>query len=191
MKKPPIIRRFFYIKRVYKSIFLCYNLARKRNEYMSNGLIRTRINENVLKVQNESENVKGLLSIAVRHSKVDDKTDVCYEYIKGYGYIKKYIKHKTDAHTDMLARVGQLSRDELLHTALLVATSRNKEAQQALISAISRKLGRIDENEYVEMAEYIYNKQPKIANKVNDFLNKHIQGFQEQHQQYYAYFYNC
>jgi len=151
---------------------------------MSNGLIKTRINENILKVKDESENVKNMLSLANTQSKA---SAFPRKWIGGV--INLPVSHADELEYEMYIRTGKISRNELLHIAMLLATSRNISAQQRLIGFVAERLGVISAQDYHEMAIYIYNQPENIVNKVNKFLSDNLKGYKELHSKNYAYYY--
>ena len=103
----------------------------------STNLLRQRINENLLKVKNESSQVKGLLSLDVQSARQNE-----YSYNSAHSV-------NDELHTH--ARFTK--RKDLLRTSILLATSRNTEAQQNLVDVISLRLGRIKDKDYKYIAE--------------------------------------
>lgn len=140
----------------------------------NNSLIRTRINENLLKVKNESQDVKSLLSLSVQSAKTDGRFT------------------KTTA-IEMLNDINlhsrSTSRHDLLRTAIILATSRNTQAQENLIEVIRFRIGKVKDKDYKFIADLIYLKDPKIVERVNDFLSYYLQGFEDMHKKYYKQYY--
>lgn len=137
-------------------------------------LIRTRINENLLKVKTESGDVKSLLSLSLQSSKT--KTE--YNTIEHNPF-----------YADMSVYSYKTNRKDLLRTCIILATSRNTIAQENLIEVISTRLGKIKEKDYKYIANLISLKDPYIVEKVNDFLSYHLNGYHEQHRKYYNQYY--
>ena len=141
----------------------------------SESLIRTRINQNLLKVKNESHEVKSLLSLGVQTSKPHrDK----------YG-----VKTFYDIYKDLDLCANCTCRKDLLRVCILLATSRNTIAQENIIDVVSTKLGRINDKDYKYIAELIHLKDSMIVEHVNDFLSYYLDGFADLHKKYYNQYY--
>lgn len=139
-------------------------------------LIRRRINQNLLKVKNESHEVKALLSLGVQTSKPRrDK----------YGVTTFY-----DIYKDLNLCASCTSRKDLLRVCILLATSRNTIAQENIIDVVSIKLGKIKDKDYKYIADLIHLKDARIVEHINDFLCYYLDGFADLHKKYYKQFYN-
>ena len=139
------------------------------NGFDKHSLIRNRINDNLLKVQEESSEVKSLLSLGVQSSKSND--DKCPDF------------HHS-IHHDLNLSATCTSRKDLLRTCILLATSRNTVAQENLMDVISIKLGRIKDKDYRYIANLVYLKDVQIVNRVNNYLSQNLEGFSEMHKKY-------
>ena len=147
----------------------------KRINNVETSLIRTRINSNLLKVKNESSEVKSLLSLAVQTSKPENfKHDpqsfnqICY---------------------DMYTHTSRTDRKKLLRTCILLATSRNTIAQENLIEVISKHIGKIKDKDYLFIANLISLKDAREVELVNDFLGYYLDGYTELHNKYCSKYY--
>lgn len=85
--------------------------------------------------------------------------------------------------------VYDVSRKQLLLTCVGIATSNNSKIKNTLISKLSEQLGDINQQDYQYMAEYIYRMSKDNARDVNNFLCKHLSGYTQQHNEYYAMYY--
>lgn len=138
-------------------------------------LIRTRINQNLIKVKNESHEVKSLLSLGVQTSKPRrDK----------YGVDTFY-----DIYKDLDLCASCTNRKDLLRVCILLATSRNTIAQENIIDVISVKLGKIKDKDYKYIADIIHLKDATIVEHINDFLSYYLDGFETLHKKYYNHYY--
>ncbi len=144
------------------------------NGFDKQSLIRNRINDNLLKVQDESREVKSLLSLGVQSAKSNDDKCIDYHY---------------NIHHDLNLSATFTSRKDLLRTCILLATSRNTVAQENLMDVISIKLGRIKDKDYRYIANLIYLKDVRIVNRVNNYLSLNLEGFSEMHKKYGKEFY--
>ena len=137
-------------------------------------LIRRRINENLLKVEDESSQVKSLLSLAVESSHISkygsflEPNNICKEI------------YKLCRHT---------KRNDLLRACVILGTSRNKLARKNLIKPIRSQLGTIRKKDYITIAELIYLKDNETVEKVNKFLCKNLDGYSYWHDQLYQTYY--
>jgi hypothetical protein len=138
-------------------------------------LIRTRINENLLKVKDESSEVKTLLSLGVQSTNVDK------------------CKYDTNSFNEVFNDINMYSyytsRSDLLRTSILLATSRNTDAQQNIMNVIRIRLGKIRDKDYKFIANLIYLKNPVIVDKVNTYLCYNLEGFEEMHNKYFKRYY--
>lgn len=133
-------------------------------------LIRTRINENLLKVKNESSDVKRLLSTSLQSAKTKSElNDISHNPF--YADMDIYSRHT--------------NRKDLLRTCVILGTSRNTTAQENLIDVIKLRLGRIKEKDYKYITDLISAKDPYIVEKVNDFLCFHLDGYREHYRKFY------
>jgi len=134
---------------------------------------RTRINENLLKVKHENRDVKTLLSLGLQTTKPATND------------------HNSDSSTTDCLNYNTLrtSRKDLLRTCILLATSRNTQAQENLMGVIRIRLGKIKEKDYKYIAELIYLKDPTIVEKVNNFLCFNLEGYRELHKKFYKDYY--
>lgn len=137
-------------------------------------LIRTRINENLLKVKDESSDVKSMLSLGVQSSNIG-------------------AHHDASTHIDILNNIDiysrHTSRHDLLRTAIILATSRNTLAQENLIDVVRLRLGKIKDKDYKFVADLIYLKNPIIVDKVNKYLCLNLPGYDEMYRKYYKQYY--
>jgi len=143
------------------------------DKFNRKSLIRTRINENLLKVKNETPNVKSLLSLSLQRAQVKHE----------------YSPASSDSLNDLNLAARFTCRKDLLRTSILLATSRNTAAQENLIHVISKKLGKIKDKDYLYIAELIHLKNPEIVERVNDFLSYYLEGFEQMHKKYINKFY--
>lgn len=133
-------------------------------------LIRNRINDNLLKVRDESSEVKSLLSLGVQTTKPNNS---------------KYAPNDDfSIFHDLNLAATCTSRKELLRTCILLATSRNTVAQENLMDVICLKLGRIKGKDYRYIANLIYLKDARIVETVNNYLSQNLEGFNEMHKKY-------
>lgn len=142
---------------------------------MANYLIRTRINENLLKVENENYEIKTLLNLAVQSSNPK-------KYDRGS-------RSKNDVLFDMEMLSSYTKRKDLLRTAILLGTSRNIKAQQNLINIIRTRLGKIKEDDFEYITKLIYLKDQSIVDKVNAFLCKNLIDYELQYNKFYNKYY--
>ena len=140
-------------------------------------LFRTRINENLLKVSEESSDVKSLLSLGVLSSK------------SGKNKRGKNLSQCVIDELNASMYKNHIKRKDLLRTCILLGTSRNTKAQQNLIEIISKRLGEIHEDDYKFIAKLIYLNDDEVVSKVNKFLCSHIIGYQALHHKFYNDYY--
>ncbi len=146
------------------------------NEFVPReSFIRNRINENLLKVNNESRYIKRLLNTSVQTSK---------SHKDKYG---QDFRHSLFHDLNLYATYT--SREDLLRTCIILATSRNTVAQENLMDVIKLKLGRIKEKDYIYIAKLIYLKDTKTVEHVNDYLSFYLEGFEDCHKKLYKKFY--
>ena len=136
---------------------------------------RTRINQNLLKVKQESKNVKSLLSLGVQSSLPKTET--------------RSTSSTSPVIDDICYNSRRTSRKDLLRTCILLATSRNTQAQENLINVIRIRLDKIKEKDYKYIADLIYLKDPIIVEKVNAFLCFNLEGYMELHKKFYKHYY--
>ena len=146
------------------------------NEFKpTESLIRRRINDNLLKVKNESSDVKSLLSLGLQTTKSYNDT--------------VEINFHSSAFQDLNLCATFTSRKDLLRACILLATSRNTMAQENILEVIRIKLGKIKDKDYKYIAQLIHLKDPRIVDHVNDFLCYHLNGFVEMHKKYGNHYY--
>ncbi|MBQ7797938.1 MAG: hypothetical protein IJ371_02320 [Clostridia bacterium] len=137
-------------------------------------LIRTRINENLLKVNEQSCQVKSMLKLGLQTSNP--------------------VQHEVPTSIyDVLSNLDSMSyytsRDNLLRTAIILGTSRNTIAQENIMNVIRERLGKIKDKDYLFIANLISLKDPVIVDKVNAYLCQNLEGFSELHKKYYNKYY--
>ncbi len=138
-------------------------------------LIRTRINNNLLKVEKENRSIKHLLKLAIESA----NPDKCrYDY-----------NSFNEIYHDINVYSRCTDRKDLLRTCILLATSRNNLAQENLIDVIRLRLGRITDKDYKYIANIIYLKDPAIVEQVNDFLGYYLDNYTDLHRKYYKKYY--
>ena len=138
-------------------------------------LIRTRINDNLLKVKDESSEVKNMLSLGLQSTNHDRCKYNSNSFDEVFGDINMYSYYTY--------------RSDLLRTSIILATSRNTEAQENIMNVIRIRLGKIRDKDYKYIANLIYLKNPIIVDKVNDYLCRNLVGFEEMHHKYYKKYY--
>ena len=126
-----------------------------------------RINNNVFKVGDESSNVKSLLSLSVQSANPN-----------------RDVTSLTHINYDMDVCSRHTKRKDLIRTAILLATSRNTDAQENLIEIVSARIGRIRDKEFVQISKMLSVKPDKIEEQVNNFLCLHINGYEELYNKY-------
>lgn len=131
-----------------------------------------RINSNIFKVEDESPNVKSLLSMAVSASKLNCKTDKYKQLCYDISFQSRHTK-----------------RRDLIRTLLLLATSRNESAKTILIEIINLRIGAIKEKEYIAIAKVLRKKEDCLANHINEFLCYNVNGYNELHNKHYIKMY--
>ena len=87
------------------------------------------------------------------------------------------------------AQVYSVSREQLLLTAVTVATTNNEKLKNKLIVPVSKQLGKIDEKDYMYMSEYIFRLPREQSTDINVFLGKHLQNYNREHSNHYALLY--
>lgn len=139
------------------------------------GLIRNRINENLLNVSQESENIKNLLKLSLQTVDLPHpSTDSTFE---------------NDAYHNIDFCSRCTSRKDLLRIAIILATSRNTVASENLIHIVSNRLGTIKDKDYRYIANLIFLKDKRIVDRVNKFLSHKLKGFFNMHCKYYKEYY--
>ena len=141
----------------------------------NSSLIRSRINDNLLKVSDESSDVKSLLSLSVQSANTERSRCTPTSAI--------------EVLNDINLHSRSTSRHDLLRTAIILATSRNTQAQENLIEVIRFRIGKVKDKDYKFIADLISLKNPKIVERVNDFLSYYLQGFEDMHKKYYKQYY--
>ena len=139
------------------------------NKFNKQDLLRNRINNNLLKVNDESSQVKTVLSLGLQTSKPTVDNFTAFKEL------------------DFVAR--RTEREDLLRICILLATSRNTVAQENLMDVISIKLGRIKDKDYKNIADLIYLKDSQTVDKVNEYLSNKLEGFSEMHRKYHKTYY--
>ena len=134
-------------------------------------LINRRINDNLLKVENESSQVKSLLSLGVNTS--SDNSQLVEDSLND---MDVYSRHTT--------------RNDLLRTAIILGTSRNTYARENIMNVIRIRLGKIKDKDYKFVADLIYLKNPIIVDRVNNYLCHNLIGFSELHSKYFKKYYS-
>ena len=134
-------------------------------------LINRRINDNLLKVENESSQVKSLLSLGVNTS--SDNSQLVEDSLND---MDVYSRHTT--------------RNDLLRTAIILGTSRNTYARENIMNVIRIRLGKIKDKDYKFIADLIYLKNPQIVERVNNYLCQNLVGFSELHGKYFRRYYS-
>ena len=81
------------------------------------------------------------------------------------------------------------SRQDLLRTSILLATSKSTEAQQNIINVISQKLGKIKEKDYKFIADLVLANGRISTSQLHSFLCDHIEGYQKLHKKLYKEYY--
>lgn len=133
-------------------------------------LIRTRINENLLKVKDESADVRKLLKLSL-HTTGDDSLKTTHAF----------------GDIDFCSRCT--SRKDLLRTAIILATSRNTEASENLMDVIATRLGTIKDKDYRYIASLICNKDKVVVERINNLLSFKLNGYFDMHCKYYKQYY--
>ena len=127
-------------------------------------LLRNRVNNNLLKVNDESSEVKTILSIGLQTSK--PTTD------------------NFNVFNELNFAAACTKRKELLRLCVLLTTSRNTVAQENIMDVIRIKLGRIKDKDYKYIADLICLKDTETVDKANDYLSNNLEGFSELHKKY-------
>ena len=156
---------------------------------MSGGLLNQQINKygrsdnNILKVKDESEDVRALLNMAVTYSRMNENP---YKVDK-----KTYlsINHKQDIYREVSNKAFSVSRNDLLRLAIILATSRNITAQTMLMNEVSLKIRSIGVKDYRYMAKIISKQNDSIAEEINKFLSEHLRNFKKYHYKYFNDYY--
>ncbi|MFQ6724371.1 MAG: hypothetical protein ACLRFE_03465 [Clostridia bacterium] len=136
-----------------------------------NRLIRNRINENLLKVKNESPKVKSLLSLSVQSSSINN------------------CEYTNSILGDINLASRTTTRTDLLRTVIILATSRNTIAQENLMEVLRIRIGKINDKDYKFIANLISLKNPHIVDKVNNFLCRNLNGYADLHNKYFYKYY--
>ncbi len=157
--------------------------------YTSKGMIRTRINNNLIEVKNakpehknkftnnECNNVKRILHAGLETTKP-------YWQTRG-----SRSKRTPEQELAILIEFGSSSRKDLLRVAVLLGTSRNEEVRDTIMKHLKQSLGFIDENDYKYITEMIYKKDPIIVDQVNQYLCNNFRGFKHWHEVYFDKYY--
>ena len=99
------------------------------------------------------------------------------------------IKKQINSNLKQEQNESIISREDLLLTAVTIATSTDRELKNKLIVTISKLLGSISDKDYAYMAEHIIRLPEEKARQINTFLGKNLEGFNYQHNNHYALFY--
>lgn len=134
-------------------------------------LINRRINDNLLKVEDESSQVKSLLSLGVNTS--SDNSQLVEDSLND---MDVYSRHTT--------------RNDLLRTAIILGTSRNTYARENIMNVLRIRLGKIKDKDYKFIADLIYMKNPQLVERVNNYLCQNLVGFSELHGKYFKKYYS-
>ncbi len=145
------------------------------NKFDDSNLIKRRINENLLKVKDESSEVKSLLSLGLQSTNPDRCKYDSSSFNEVFSDINMYSYYS--------------SRRDLLRTAIILGTSRNTQAQENIMSVIRIRLGKIRDKDYIFIADLISLKNPVIVDKVNAYLCQNLEGFEEMHNKYFKQYY--
>ena len=141
---------------------------------VTSSLINRRINDNLLKVKDENSDVKRLLSVGTHSAKAYINDDLC---------------SYNDALNDIDVYSRCTSRVDLLRTCIILATSRNSEARNNLMEVIRIRLGRIKDKDYKYIANLIHLKDPKIVERVNNYLSHNLKDYYTLYRKYYKQYY--
>lgn len=142
---------------------------------------------NAIKEGEQSQEVRALLSMAKSYTRASERV---IEVSPG-----KYTSQKADIEAEVAKLVFIMSqnksgREDLLRTAIICATTKNEEAQEILMSNISRRLGTITQEDYDYIAMTLIKCEDRnIIEDVNMFLSKHLKGFEQLHMHNYACYY--
>ncbi|MBQ8522877.1 MAG: hypothetical protein IJ458_04410 [Clostridia bacterium] len=142
---------------------------------LDSSLIKRRINDNLLKVKDESKEVKSLLSLGVQSTNPDRCKYDESNFDEVFGDINMYSYYT--------------SRNDLLRTAIILGTSRNTQAQQNIMEVIRIRIGKVRDKDYKFIADLISLKNPIIVDKVNTYLCHNLEGYSELHSKYFKKYY--
>ncbi len=137
-------------------------------------MVRRYGNRNAINVKNESERNKRLLKEIVYYSNLDADND-------------NEVIEKCVALCNLEDELYNTSREDLLHLAVLSATTVNDKARRIIIDNVSMKLGKIKNKDFNTILSMLKKcKDPTLVLRVHDYLSQNLQGYNAVYEKYYV-----
>ena len=137
-----------------------------------NNMISRYNKRNAINVKGESERNKRLLKEIVHYVDLDVDND-------------NEVFQKCIELCNVEDELCKSSREDLLHLAILSATTVNDKARRVLIDNISMKLGRIKNKDFNTVLSLLKPcKDRMLVVKVHDYLSEHLEGYADMYDKY-------